>query len=91
MMRLILFVLMGVLVFILTMDMGVRVDMVMGVTVNQISMPMSVIMVVGMLVGVLQGDGVPNHEYGCDGHNGKTAIELHTGANTGEEKAESNA
>jgi hypothetical protein len=47
--------------FILSVDMCMRMDMFMFVGMRQISVSVFVVMDMGMLMGVLQGDGVFDH------------------------------
>ena len=63
--------------FLFAMGMGMAVDMLMFVGVNQF--PMAMLMCVNMvvLVGMLQGDGVLHQQYCCAGHNHQSHIKLH--------------
>ena len=72
----------GVIVdeFIPLMDVGMGVAMPMEMGMYQISMPMLVIVHMGMFMGVLQSDGIFHHQNCCNNHDDQTHIELDTGA-----------
>ena len=66
--------------FIPLMDVGMGVAMPMDMGVYQIAVPVLVIVNMGMLVGVLQADGVFHHQNGCNNHDGESYIELNSGS-----------
>ena len=65
--------------FIPLMDVRVSVTMFMDMAMHQIAVPMLVGMHMGMLMGVLQADGIFYHQNSCNDHNGEAHIELNTG------------
>ena len=65
--------------FILTVDVGVGVEMHMAMGMYQITMPVFVGVHMRMLMGVLKADGIFHHQNGCNDHNGESHIELNTG------------
>ena len=64
--------------FILTVDVGVGVAMLMGMGVYQTAMPVFMGVDMGMFMGVLQTDGVLDHKDRCKDHDDQTHIELNT-------------
>ena len=56
------FMLMAVHILILTVGMGVDMGMVVDMGMNQFPMPMLMAVGVGMLVGMLQGNGIFDHQ-----------------------------
>ena len=76
--------------FIISVNMGVAVDMLMLMGMHHFAMPVYVGMHMAMLMGVLQRDGVLYHQdRGCD-HNRKSNIELDTGPFPQQENTEEN-
>ena len=76
----ILFVGMVVDGFIPLVDVRMSVAMRMDMGVYQIAVPVLVIVNMGMLMSVLQADGVFHHQNGCKDHNDQTYMELNAGA-----------
>ena len=64
--------------FILSLNMGMGVDMGMRMGMQQITMPVRMIVDMGMFVGVLQGNGGLDHQHCGNYHNGKANVELHS-------------
>jgi len=64
--------------FILTVDMGMAVDMTVLVGMDQASVGVFVGVAMAMLVGVLQGNGILYHQHCCPDHNSKSNIKLDT-------------
>ena len=58
--------------FIPLMDMGMGVAMLMDMGMHQITMPVFVGVNMSVFMGVLQADGILDHENGCNDHNGET-------------------
>ena len=65
--------------FILFVDMGVGVQMFVRMRMDQIAVPVFVGVYMRMLMGVLQADGVLDHQNRGNNHNGQTHIELDAG------------
>lgn len=65
--------------FIPLVDVRVSVVMLMDMSVYQIAVPVLVGVNMGMLVGVLQANGVFHHQNSCNDHNAEAHIELNTG------------
>ena len=64
--------------FLFAMGMGMAVDVLMFVGVNQFSMAMLMRVNMVVPVGMLQGDGVLHQQYRCAGHNHQSHIKLYT-------------
>ena len=71
------FVGMAVRGLVLSMNMGVGVDMLVRVGMHQVTMLMRVVVDVGMLVDVLQSNCVLYHQHGGNYQNAKANVELH--------------
>lgn len=65
--------------FILSVDMGMGVNVLVFMAMHQISMPVFVSVDVAVLVGMLKSDGIYDHQYGGGNHNDQTDVELDTG------------
>ena len=65
--------------FILTVDVGMGVAMFMDMGVYQIPVPVLVGMHMGMFMGMLQGDGILDHQNRCEDHDDEAHIEPDTG------------
>ena len=70
------FMIMLVVIAVLTMNMDMGMDMRMFVGMDSIAMTMLVSMGVGMFMGVLQFNGVFDHEVSADDHHSQGNIEL---------------
>ena len=77
--------------FIAFVDVGVGVDVLMLVGVNQIAVAMFMAVDMSMLVGVLQGNGILDHQNRGGDHDGKTQIELSCGPLAQHQHAKNNA
>ena len=74
--------------FILAVDVGMSVAMLMGMGVYQTAMPVLVGVSMGMFMGVLRADGVFHHQDSCDNHNDEAHIELDAGTLIQQQDAE---
>ena len=64
---------------VLTVDMGVGMNMAVGMGVDQVAMAMFKVVGVAVGMGVLQADGILHHQHRCGDHNGQAPIEPDTG------------
>ena len=65
--------------FILPVDMTMGMGVFMFMGVNQIAVAVFVTVDMGMIMGVLEGNGILHHQHCCGGHDDKANPELHTG------------
>ena len=75
--------------FILTVNVGVGVAMLMGMSVYQTAMPVFVGVNMVMFMGVLQADSVLDHKNGCKDHNDEAHIERNAGTLVQQQDTES--
>ena len=76
---------------IFPMDMGMGVDMSMLMAMDNVTVAMLVAVYMGMLVGVLETDGIPHHKHRGDYHYPKAQIKLQCGPLTKEQHAKHHA
>ena len=74
--------------FVFAVGVGMAVNMLVFMGVNQFSVLMFMGMDMVMLVSMLQGDGVFYHQHGSCDHDCQTNIELHAGSLVEQEDAE---
>ncbi len=70
---------MVVIVAVATVGVCMTVDMAMLVGVGQVAMAMGVGVDMMVLMGVLQGNGVLDHQHSCCDHNDQSEIKLESG------------
>ena len=76
---------------ILAVDMCMGMDMSMLMAMDNVTVAMLVAVYVGMLVGVLQTDGIPHHKHRGDYHYPKAQIKLQCGPLAKEQHAKHHA
>ena len=71
--------LMTMRVLIPAMDVGMAVGMAVRVCMNEDAVTMGVIVLVGMYMGMLQGNGISNHQYCGADHDRQTKVKPDAG------------
>ena len=79
---------MGMRSLFAVVNVGMRMDMGMFMCMRQIAIAMLVIMDMRVLMGVLEGDGILDHQHRCCDHDDKAKVKLYTGTFTQKQHSE---
>ena len=62
--------------FIFPVNVGMGMNVAVLMDVLQIAVFVKVVVGMGVLMGVLEADGIPDHQHRCPDHNGKANVKL---------------